>query len=295
MNRPGWRGNEFQAGASVVVAAMSQRTYKPPFPLSQYVELIWRTANTGMAPSRERVYPNGSMALVIHLKSPTASYYFGDEVLSVRVPLLAGPYSISFHMDPSESTEVIGVLFRPGAGRMFFPVGAHELHNTDIALSDLYPHESDRLLCDLYSAAGADAQSLVLERYLNRKLKTAAAIHPAVRYAVEQLSREDGLRSVRKIQLDTGLSHTRFIQLFREQVGLTPKLFGRVRRFHVLLGSIEKGLPVNWARLAADCGYFDQAHLIHDFRAFAGVTPLEYSRAAVPDSNHILSPSVASS
>lgn len=274
---------------------MAHRIYKPPLPLSQYVEQVWRTANTGTPSSRQRVYPNGSMALVIHLRNPTACYYFGNDVLSVRVPLLAGPYSISFHMDPSESTEVIGVLFRPGAGRMFFPVPAYELHNTDIALSDLYPLESDRLLCDLCSAVGANAQFLVLETYLNRKLKTAAAIHPAVRYAVEQLSREDGLRSVRKIQLDTGLSHTRFIQLFREQVGLTPKLFGRVRRFHALRGSIEKGLPVNWARLAADGGYFDQAHLIRDFRAFAGVTPAEYSRTAMLDSNRIALSTFASS
>jgi AraC-like DNA-binding protein len=42
---------------------------------------------------------------------------------------------------------------------------------------------------------------------------------------------------------------------------------------------IQKGLPVNWADLAADCGYFDQAHLIRDFRAFAGITPRAYSRA----------------
>ena len=167
---------------------------------------------------------------------------------------------------------------------MFFPVTPHELHNTDIALSELYPGEADRLLNDVCSAMGEDAQFLVIEDYLNRNLKNAAPVPPAVRYAVEQLSGEGALRGVRKIQLDTGLSHTRFIQLFREHVGLTPKLFGRVRRFRAVLDRIEKGLPVNWAELAADCGYFDQAHLIHDFRAFAGVTPLEYSRT-MPDAN----------
>jgi AraC-like DNA-binding protein len=257
---------------------MAQRIYKPFFPLSQYVEHIWRAANCGMPSSRQRVYPNGAMALVIHLRKPTASYYFDDRVLSVRVPLLAGPYSMSFHMDPSESTEVIGVLFRPGAGRIFFPVAAHELHNDDIALSDFFPSEAERLLNELCAAPGEDAQFLVVEKYLSRKLERAAPIPPAVAYAIEQLSREGALRSIRQIQSDTGFSHTRFIQVFREQVGLTPKLFGRVRRFHSLLGCIEKRLPANWAGLAADCGYFDQAHLIHDFRVFAGVTPLEYSR-----------------
>jgi AraC-like DNA-binding protein len=231
-----------------------------------------------MLPSRQRVYPNGAMALVLHLKKPTVSFFIDDQPFSIRVPLLAGPYSRSFHVDPSESTAVIGILFRPGAAGLFFPVAAHELHNTDIALSEIDPGEAERLLNDVCSAAGEHAQFLVLERYLNRKLTNAAPIHPAVRYAVEQLLREGAVGSIRRIQLDTGLSHTRFIQLFRENVGLTPKLFCRVRRFHGLLDRMGKGMPVNWAELAVDCGYFDQAHLIHDFRAFAGITPLEYSR-----------------
>jgi AraC-like DNA-binding protein len=258
---------------------MAQSTYKPAFPLSQYVEFIWRTTNSRVAPSRQRVYPNGAMALVIHLNKPTASYYFEDRVMTVGVPLLAGPYSMSFHMDPSESSDVISVLFRPGAGRVFFPVPAQELHNNDVGLNELYPGEGSRLLDQLCSASSVHLQYRILERYLCRKLKYGAPVHPAVSYAIRELASEGGLRRVRQIQLDTGFSHTRFNQLFREQVGLTPKLFGRVRRFHALLGRIEKGLPLNWADLAADCGYFDQAHLIHDFRAFAGVTPLEYSRA----------------
>jgi AraC-like DNA-binding protein len=256
---------------------MPHRIHKPAFPLSQYVELIWRVSNSGMLPSRQRVYPNGAMALLIHLRNATASFYVDDEPHSIRVPLLAGPYSRSFHIDPSESTAVIGLLFRPGVARMFFPVAANELHNADIALSDLNPGEADRLLNDVCSATDERAQFLEMERYLNRKLKSAAAIHPAVSYAVEHLSRDSGLR-VRQVQLDTGLSHTRFIQLFHEHVGLTPKLFCRVRRFGMLLGHMEKSLPVNWAEMATDCGYFDQAHLIRDFRAFAGMTPLEYIR-----------------
>ncbi len=219
------------------------------------------------------------MALVIHLKKPTMSFFVDAEPQTIRVPLLAGPYSRSFEIDPSESTEVIGILFRPGAARIFFPVAAHELHNIDIALSELYPDEADRLLNDLCSARDERNQFLVVERYLNGKLARAAPVHPVVQYAVEQLSREDAVSSIRRVQLDTGLSHTRFIQLFRENVGLTPKLFYRVRRFRTLLDRIEKGMPVNWAALALDCGYFDQAHLIRDFREFAGMTPLDYSRA----------------
>jgi AraC-like DNA-binding protein len=258
---------------------MALSIHRPAFPLSQSVEYMWRVTRCAALPSRQRVYPDGAMALVLHLNQPSATYFIGDRTTCIRVPLLAGPFSRSFHFDPSEATAVIGVLFRPGAARMFFPVAAHELHNTDVALSELYPCEADRLLNEVCSAADEPAQFAAMERYLHRKLAKATPLHPTVSYAVKQLTRESAAPSVRSIQLETGLSHTRFIQLFREHVGLTPKLFRRVRRFHTLTERIEKGIEVNWAQLAADCGYFDQAHLIHDFRAFAGMTPLEYSRA----------------
>lgn len=267
---------------------MSYRIYQPSLPLSQYVKVMWSIRSLQAAPSRRLVYPDGAMALVIHLNKSTATYFVGNETHTIQVPLLAGPYSRSFHIDPSQSTAVVGVVFRPEAARVFFPVAPHELHNIDVSLSQLYPGEADSLLNDVCSASGESAQFLTLERYLNRKLANAAQIHPAVTYAVEQLSRE-GTGSIRKIQSVVGLSHTRFIQLFRDHVGLTPKLFYRVRRFHRLIQQIDRRLPVNWAELAVDCGYFDQAHLIRDFRAFAGVSPLQYSRTSTESLQAMLS------
>jgi AraC-like DNA-binding protein len=257
---------------------MPLRVHKPGLPLSQYVELMWWIASDGTGPARQRVYPDGTMALVIHLKKSTVDFFIDAEAYSVRVPTITGPYSRSFHIDGSRPSSMIGILFRPGAARAFFPVAAHELHNIDIALSDLYPDDADRLLNDVCAANDADARFAVLERYLCRRLREAMPIHPAVRYAVGQLMREGGMANVRRIQVETGVSHTRMIQLFREHVGLTPKLFCRVRRFRAVLQGIGKGSPVNWAELAAECGYFDQAHLIRDFRVFAGMTPATYRR-----------------
>ena len=67
---------------------------------------------------------------------------------------------------------------------------------------------------------------------------------------------------------------------FAREVGLAPKLFARVIRFQRVLEHIEKNAPVDWARLALDAGYFDQAHLIRDFRTFAETTPERYRREA---------------
>jgi AraC-like DNA-binding protein len=75
-----------------------------------------------------------------------------------------------------------------------------------------------------------------------------------------------------------GLRPARFRELFRAEVGLSPKRYFRIRRFLVALRRIHTGRPISWAQLAASCGYYDQAHLINDFQDFAGVSPHRYVR-----------------
>jgi AraC-like DNA-binding protein len=74
------------------------------------------------------------------------------------------------------------------------------------------------------------------------------------------------------------MSQRRFIQIFAAEVGLTPGHFGRVLRFRRALRALPTAGTPDWASIAADHGYFDQSHFIHDFRAFSGLTPTDYVR-----------------
>ena len=88
------------------------------------------------------------------------------------------------------------------------------------------------------------------------------------------------------------LSHRRFIELFTERVGTTPKRYSRVRRFQRALGLVNgHGAPA-WAQVALDCGYFDQAHLCRDWAEFTGLSPAEFWRLrSVPvKENHVALP-----
>jgi AraC-like DNA-binding protein len=76
------------------------------------------------------------------------------------------------------------------------------------------------------------------------------------------------------------LSPRRFIELFNDQVGMTPKVFCRVRRFQRALYEIKQRRNLIWAELAPDCGYYDQAHFICDFKEFCGLTPADYLNQA---------------
>jgi AraC-like DNA-binding protein len=84
-----------------------------------------------------------------------------------------------------------------------------------------------------------------------------------------------------------GLSARRFIELFHRQVGLTPKTFSRVRRFQRVLRAVHGRREIDWAQVALENGYYDQAHFIHDFQGFSGSTPSAYSSLAGPHLNHV--------
>jgi AraC-like DNA-binding protein len=107
---------------------------------------------------------------------------------------------------------------------------------------------------------------------VNRRLE----LHRAVRYALGEFRRAPHIRSVLDVTRETGLSRRRFAQLFREQVGLTPKLYCRLHRFQGVLRQISSGAPVDWADLAVAGGYYDQAHLANEFRSFSGISPASY-------------------
>jgi len=83
------------------------------------------------------------------------------------------------------------------------------------------------------------------------------------------------------------LSPRRFIQVFAEQVGLTPKLFCRVRRFHEVMRRVHQGSGIDWTEVALSCGYFDQAHFIRDFRAFSGLNPTAWLAHRGEHLNHV--------
>jgi AraC-like DNA-binding protein len=139
----------------------------------------------------------------------------------------------------------------------------------------------------LLAAPTPEAKFQVLESCLIAQALKPLENHTAVRYALGLFLNIHAAPSVAAVTDSLGLSSRHFIQLFGGQVGLTPKLFCRVRRFQQVLKLVHSGGEVDWADVAADCGYYDQAHFIHDFRAFAGINPTTYLANKTEHLNHV--------
>jgi AraC-like DNA-binding protein len=92
--------------------------------------------------------------------------------------------------------------------------------------------------------------------------------------------------SLSAVTSSLGLLPKRFVRRFSAQVGLTPKLFARVRRLQRVLAAIELDRPVDWAAVAAEHGFYDQAHLVNDFRELTGITPTAWKPRSATEPNH---------
>lgn len=231
--------------------------------------------------------PNGEMTLIVNLHEDRNRVYDHRSLRlqeSMRGGILVGAHSQPLVIDCEEQLHVFGVQFRAGAAAAFFRPPAMEFANLNVPLQDLWrgPDLRSRLLeCGGDVRAMFDlAERLLLEQWTGRR-----ELHPAVRFAVAELQRNPG--PVSKLVDATGLSARRLIELFKEQVGLTPKVFGRLQRFQRALAAVYGAREPDWSAVAVDCGYYDQSHLIRDFREFAGMSPEQYRVCANEHRNHV--------
>jgi AraC-like DNA-binding protein len=252
----------------------------PGKPLSDFVKLFWFWAGHPLPHVRERILPMGSVELVIKLNSSRTS----DSGMT-------GPRSESFLIERSASDELLGVHFKPGGAFPFLGFPYSELHNNQITLAELWGERlAHRLLCLLNDAPTIELKFRTLERWLLGIANRPFQHHPAVTFAVDRFRNNPSLSRSAEVAETVGFSQRRFIELFRNEVGMTPKLFCRVERFQHVILAIGQKADVDWIDLALDHGYSDQSHFNHDFREFSGLRPTEYMGLRTANHSHVRYP-----
>jgi AraC-like DNA-binding protein len=143
---------------------------------------------------------------------------------------------------------------------------------------------ADRLADALWTRELSDRERLALiETQLLERLREAAPLAAGgalISRAVGLIDSSAGGLRIDDLAAQLGVSRQHLAAQFRMRVGLSPKLYARICRFRRATAALKASPAPDWARLALDCGYFDQSHLIHDFREFAGSAPERFLDAA---------------
>jgi AraC-like DNA-binding protein len=177
-----------------------------------------------------------------------------------RKIIRAGQRTVSARLQLGATETVLGVPASAIAGRIF-------------SLDELWGNAATRQLLDRLSNARNSVNAAeIVESAIIERLAVVSASRVKSHLALEATERLVS-SSVNVVAFDLGVSERHLRRVFRDAIGVSPKAFAKLARFHRALGAARKDGRTSWASIAAASGYYDQAHLIDEFRAIAGVTP----------------------
>jgi AraC-like DNA-binding protein len=175
------------------------------------------------------------------------------------------------------------VKLAPLAVRRLLGVPAPELAGRVVELGAVLGRSAGELTERMALAPGWPARFALLDAALGERLVRTPRTASDVVHAWRRLVASHGGVSIAELARELGWSRRHFGARFREHVGLAPKPAARVLRFRRAVELIQRDDGTRLAEIAQDCGYYDQAHLNRDFRAFAGSSPSDHLGRRLPD------------
>ncbi len=276
---------------------------RPDLRLRAYVHGYFGSSSRLRMPLQERHLPSTEVALFLNFGAPHRRL---DEVDAGKWAWRDGAWVVGLH-DRHQLATAMGerhfmvVRFTPVGAHLFLGLPMHLIASATIDLALIDPALARSVMSRIGVARSwpdrfAAMESLIAERVAE------AGIPLSIAAAWRKLAATDGRIALSSLAADMDCSHRTLIARFRTWVGLPPKSIARLLRFNRAVRSLDRlsrtrsndpvGKPyievrkpedrmsgaIHWADLAADCGYFDQAHLIREFREFAGSTPAAFLR-----------------
>jgi len=238
--------------------SVAYREHAPSPLLAPYVECFW-SIEAGAVIVEYPVLPDGCADIVFARGTAPGLRLVGTMTEARRFTLAAGDFQM-------------GVRFRPGMAASFIKLPGSESTDRMIPLSDVWGAAAKQLENQIVEAASAERAIAVLEAQL---------VDPAEPGTVQQIAayvvETNGQVRVDDLAFSAGMSARQLRRLFVEQIGLSPKHFCRVIRFRNSVAQLSDKGRGDWTQVALDCGYYDQAHFINEFRELSGYTPSEFA------------------
>lgn len=249
------------------------RTYHPAAPLKKWVRYYWSLES-------DRPYTHFGMAsvcpeLVFHYKGKFDEKDISGNIFPSFTAGLQAQSRNTKTFNTDTAFGIFGVYFFPQAIPMLFGFSAAELSDRMEDLETLTGRQGVDLEERIALAKDHTARAVLLDEFLFQKLVSRKQIFLPVFDAIHALISKSGMASVKEIAGNYYLSERQLERQFLHYTGFGPKLFTRIVRFHNAIeyyGSKEKSLT----DIAHECGYYDQAHFIHDFKSFSGQHPRQF-------------------
>jgi len=252
----------------------------PPPVLAPHVECLWRLEGDGRGLRPETIVPDGCMEVVLHCGDRFEKVHpeHGAKVQSRA--FLVGQLLAPVVVRPGARVETWGIRFRPGGAMAFFEVPMPELTGRFVDLADVAGAGGTAGLESFYEARTSADRARCLESWLAARLGRRAG-DPVSALAARAIVRARGRVRLDELASGLGLGARQLERRFLRGVGIPPRALARQVRFQQVFRLVHErpATAGAWADVACDAGYYDQAHLLRDFRELAGTTPPRFLAA----------------
>lgn len=246
--------------------------------LAPWVDCFWmiRSSHRRKGCLRMRVLPDGCMDLIFVSGKPLHVVQSDLTTRALPPAFGAGPMKRALVVLLSPATNVFGVRFAPGGAFPFLRIPLHELAEQQVPLAELFGTDGDELAEQVAGEEFPAGKFGLIETALLRRGGRAEHLPGWLSATLDASRHCSALPSITVLARIVGLSPRQLERNFQMRIGLSPKRFCRIVRLKRLVGILKSSREPGWAETAAAADYYDQAHLIHEFRDLGGVTPRQF-------------------
>ncbi|WP_320052689.1 helix-turn-helix domain-containing protein [uncultured Acetobacteroides sp.] len=269
---------------------MNYQTATPSYPLSLFVKQYWAIEScvAGGAEHIQRIVPNGLMELMFYLGAHPSVIDSSRHLQDTSI--LSGQQNGFYDLAISEPLSMFTISFHPHGASMFFDIRANELFDQSIPLKLLVKDAVAELECRLYEACTFEGRVGIAERFLLNQLRKSSKEYEVNRMAhcLALVNRQRGMVAIDELASEACLSRKQLERSFLSYIGASPKQFLRAVRFQSTLFEKQQHADLSLTELAYRCGYYDQSHMISDYKKLSGKTPSQYFSECEPYSDYFL-------
>lgn len=245
----------------------------PSEELKDIVECYWSIMEGEVAPSEQKIIPDGFPEIIFHFGDPY-KIKIGRRWKLQSESLLAGQITGHFYLQNTGQSDILGIKFKPAALTHLFNISMHELTNHVVDLNSKISKESiDVATLSLFNEGAVRIE--IIENAL-KKLPTRNLKDTPIEKAVECILSHKGMTSVTELCDITGISERQLERIFKKYIGVPPKFYARIIRFSHIF-ELVKDQKLTGSELVVAAGFYDQSHFIKNFQAFTGEDPSLYS------------------
>lgn len=255
---------------------MLYHKFKPSQALAPFVDCFFVWERGSAAPLLVQSPPSGFNALVFNYADPYWAYQVESEKELVPLAFASGQFTGNYHLEITGSIGMIGVVLKATALYNFFGLDMPALVNKRLDLREFLGYLGTETYNLVKAAKTAEERIGILEHFLQSQSGTAQSRQSIIDDTVAFIDQKNGMVTIEEVLSKFKFSRRYLEKKFLEKVGISAKLYARIKRFGHLSNKVAHNDEVDWQDIVFESGFHDQSHLAKDYKAFNQMNPSDY-------------------